>query len=67
MEITIKNKYVKADNNILINEQCIRWIKKIDDCLYVCSKSSGCAHGETLPVCKQNNVDSYNKLKTHFD
>ena len=25
--------YLKADDNKIINEKCIRWVKKIDQCL----------------------------------
>jgi hypothetical protein len=32
-----------------------------------CSKQTGYKPRETLPIYKQNNVDSYNKLNRHFD
>ena len=35
--------YIKADNNIIINEKCIAWVKKMEDCLEVCAKTTGCA------------------------
>jgi len=37
-----KKSYIKVDNNKVINENCIRWIKKIDECLEVCIKLNGC-------------------------
>jgi len=64
-----KNSYIKADNNIIINEKFIRWVKQIDECLHVCSLASGCSirHYETHPICRINNPDSYNKLIEKFN
>jgi len=58
--------YVKTDNNKVINKKCIKWIKKMDECLYVCTKSTGCWDNDTHKICKINNEDSYNKLNKHF-
>jgi hypothetical protein len=56
--------FIKADDNVLINKKYIRWIKKMNDCLEVCSKSTGCniENGDTHKICKMNNPDSYVKL-----
>jgi len=61
-------KYIKTDDNIIINEKYIRWIKKIDDCLEVCTKTNGCSllNKDTHKICKINSLDSYNKLNKHF-
>ncbi len=63
------NSYIKTDDNKIINEKSIKWIKKIDDCLYICTKSIGCKHNniDTHKICKLNNIDSYNKLNTFFE
>jgi hypothetical protein len=63
-----QNTYIKVDNNKIINEKCIRWIKKIDECLYVCSKPTGCiiSH-DTHTICKINSSYSYNKFNKFFD
>jgi hypothetical protein len=62
--------YLKADDNRIINEKCIRWVKKMSDCLEVCTRSIGCpidgGGGGTHKICKINNLDSYNKLNKHF-
>ena len=60
-------KYIKVDGNMIINEKCIRWVKKMDECMSVCIKIAGCADKETLKVCKINNNDSYMKLNKHFE
>ena len=60
--------YIKADDNKIINENCIRWVKKMNDCLEVCLKSSGCnvENKDTHKICKAYNLDSYNKLNKFF-
>lgn len=63
-----QQKFLKADNNIVINEASIRWVKKMNECLEVCSKQDGClAGGNTHKVCKENSPISYNKLNKYFD
>lgn len=62
------NSYIKTDNNILVNKKTIRWIKKIGDCLELCSKQSGCEMGkDTQKICKFHTPDSYNKLNVLFE
>jgi hypothetical protein len=63
---TTMQSYVKTDNNKIINEKCIRWVKKMGDCLDVCIKTTGCSIDDTHRICKLNNQDSYNKLNKHF-
>jgi len=69
--ITENNKvsYLKADDNKIINENCIKWVKKFSNCLEVCTKSYGCniINGDTHRICKINNLDSYNKLNKFFE
>ena len=61
--------YIKVDNNKIINENCIRWVKKMDECLEICTKSTGCNSitGDTHKICKANNEASYNKLNKLFE
>jgi hypothetical protein len=61
-----KNNYIRVDDSKVINEKCIKWIKKMDECLKVCTKSDGCYKNHTHTICKINNLDSYNKLNKHF-
>ena len=61
--------YIETDNNIIINEKCIKWVKKMGDCLEICTKSDGCyldSKGDTHKICKLNNINNYNKLNKHF-
>ena len=60
--------YIRGDDNVIINEMSIRWVKKMGQCLEVCTKQSGCSAGyNTIQICKLNNLDSYNKLNKHFE
>ena len=62
------NEYIKTDDNKVINEKHIRWIKKINDCLEVCAKSDGCVTGKTThQICKLYTPDSYKKLNSLFE
>jgi hypothetical protein len=65
----MENTYIKTDNNRIINEKYITWVKKMNDCLEVCVKTDGCSirSGETHKICKFNNPYSYNKLNKHFE
>ena len=64
-----KVSYLKTDDNRIINENCIRWIKKMNDCLEVCIKSTGCTtrFNDTHKICKINNPSSYDKLNKFFE
>jgi hypothetical protein len=61
--------YLKTDDNKIINEKYIRWIKKMDECFEICTRSIGCNIEEknTHRVCKIYNRDSYNKLNNLFE
>jgi hypothetical protein len=71
MTICIMKKtasYIKTDDNKIINEMHIRWVKKMSECLEVCTKSTGCSTGtETHKICKINNEKCYHKLNKHFE
>ena len=68
MDNKIDNKnFIKADGNTMINIKYIRWVKKIDECLQICTKSNGCSKDTTNYLCKYNNHDSYMKLNKLFE
>jgi hypothetical protein len=63
-------QYIKvgACNETIINEAYIRWVKKMNECLEVCTRTLGCdGNGDTHSICKSNNLESYNKLNKHFE
>lgn len=61
--------FLKTDDDKIINLRCIRWVNKINDCMEVCMKSTGCASvlGDTHKVCKMKTPDSYAKLNAYFE
>jgi hypothetical protein len=62
------NFYIKTDDNKVINEKCIKWVKKMGDCLEVCTISTGCVvQKNTHKICKLNSPYSYNKLNNLFE
>jgi len=64
-----KDLFIKTDDNKVINERHIRWVKKMNDCLEVCTKSTGCSkeNGNTHIICKLNSPDSYYRLNELFE
>ena len=63
-----KVSYIKTDDNKVLNEQCIKWVKKMNECLEVCVRTNGCREQvNTHRICKLNNPESYKKLNKLFD
>jgi len=60
------HRFLKTDNDKVINTKYIRWIKKYSECLDVCTKSNGCAYTDTHRICKLYNTDSYEILNKYF-
>ena len=60
-------EYIKTDDNKIINEQHIRWVKKMNECLKVCMIPTGCAESQLHTICKLNSNASYVKLNKHFE
>jgi len=67
-DIKVNQQFIKADDNKIINKKCIIWVKKIDECLKICTKVTGCSleNGDTHKLCKVNNNDSYMALNEWF-
>jgi hypothetical protein len=61
-----KINFIPTDNNTFINEQCIKWVKKLDECLYICTKSTGCNDYTTHKICKLTMPNSYNMINKQF-
>jgi len=62
-----KNIYIKTDENKILNEKFIRWVRKMNECLEVCTKPDGCTSYTTHKICKLNSLESYNKLNKYFE
>ena len=61
------NNYIKTDDNAIVNEKHIRWVKKMNECLTVCALQRGCGIDQTFSICKVNSSESYAKLNKHFE
>jgi hypothetical protein len=61
-----ENSYIKINDNTILNKNCIRWVKKMNECLEICSLSTGCYNDNTMKVCKKDNLKDYNELNRHF-
>ena len=59
--------YIKTDDNKIINEKCIKWVKKMSECLEVCTMNGCSVSINTHKICKLNNPESYNKLNKYFE
>lgn len=63
-----KNKisYLKISEKTLINEAHIHWIKRYNNCLEICTKSTGCGLHDTHTFCREYNKLAYDKLTKHY-
>ena len=62
-----KEDFIKTDGNKVLNVKFIRWMKKMDQCIHICSITTGCNEYNLQQVCKVNNNDSYDKLNKYFE
>jgi len=61
------SNFLSIDDNILINERCVRWVKKMDECIYVCDKLYGCNDvNGTYKICKETNPRNYEVWSQKF-
>jgi hypothetical protein len=64
----MEKTFIKVDDNTILNMNCIRWVKKMDECLQICSKMNGCSgKNETHQICKINNATSFSKINRFFE
>jgi hypothetical protein len=58
--------FLKTDNNTIINENRITWVRKMNECLEVCLKTTGCGTLDTHSICKIYSPESYKRLNDIF-
>ena len=67
-QYNMNQSFIQTDDNKIINERCIVWVKKMNECLEVCTKITGCeVRNGTHQICKLNSPSSYAKLNAHFN
>ena len=59
------NSFIKTENNVMLNPDYIRLIKKIDDCMLICNQDK-CFHSDVRKVCKIDDLFTYNKLNSMY-
>jgi len=71
-EKSINNDFVRLEKNIVLRESAIRWMKQMEECLYIFSKSDGCHINESylhIEFVNQQTpqviIDCYSILKTN--
>ena len=81
IKVSVKNdhRFIKTDDNRIINPNLIRWVKKINDCLEVCTKTDGCyippsnynpdtyKNKDTHTISKLNSPESFQLLNQYFE
>ena len=67
MEQNKETIYFKTDEDKVISERHIRWVKKMGTCLAVCQKMNGCGETDTHKICEWNNPISYKVLNKLFE
>ena len=60
------NTFIRATDNRIINEKAITWVKKMDECLYICTSSNGCGLGSDHVLCKYKYPENYEKLNKRW-
>lgn len=59
--------YIKVSNDKLINQNAITWIRRIEECMYICTRSDGCdLVKSTHKICKFDNPTGYNRVDNLF-
>jgi hypothetical protein len=67
-QILEQSKWYKTDDNRIIQERHIRWVKKMDETLELCTKYNGCQVSvDTIIITKSKNPESYNRLSKLFE
>ena len=50
----------------IINEKFIRFIRKDNNCFFVCSKIDGCSEADMFKVCKHDAPEAWTKFNKLF-
>jgi len=54
MEQERNTDFIRFDDGLLLNTKYIRWIKKVHDCMYICTNSDGCSQRTSHVICSSN-------------
>ena len=59
---------IKMDDGLVLNIRNIRWIKKVHDCMYICSKDNGNNISTSHVICnsREKNEKTFEKFNIMF-
>jgi len=57
--------YIKMEDGLVLNINNIRWIKKVHDCMYICTKDNGNNVSTSHVIC--NTKDKHEKIFEKFN
>ena len=58
--------FIQVKPDILINQNYITWIQRIDECMHICTKVDGCTLNTAHKVCNSVNPTGYEKIHMLF-
>jgi hypothetical protein len=59
--------FIKTDDDYNINITAIVWVKQMDNCMYICNKTTGCKMSATHKICRNVSRLAYDKLDLKFN
>ena len=63
----IKNdNFVKINDTKIIHYDYIKWMEKINECIFVCDNTCDCNFNNIYKICKNDAITNYNKLDKFF-
>lgn len=63
-----RQDFIKTDDNIVVNKNCIRWVQKVNECMEICTMFNGCTAGvTTMRLCKNIYPKDYETLNKLFE
>jgi hypothetical protein len=68
MEKERNTDFIKIEGGLILNVNHIRWIRKVHDCMYICTKSDGCTSNTSHVICGSNEQQNndFERLNTMF-
>jgi hypothetical protein len=60
-------RFLCTDDDIAVNENNIVWVKRIRNCMHICTNTNGCiVKKNTHPVCQDFQPESFARLENLF-
>jgi hypothetical protein len=68
MEKERNTDFIKLEDGLILNINHIRWIRKVHDCMYICTRDDGCNRNTSHVICGSNELQKkdFEKLSNMF-